>query len=177
MGSCNNAEGNGPKPNQTKDASVKSPDCFCFATSTTLLAAASWTPQHQARHTPLRHFDKSLNESINLCVCKLPGWIDEHVGQPEILPLVFAVFSKPLPGHHDGHRRLGDQVVAERAQKDAAKPSVFMRRANGKKTHPFNAFRPLDPRTTSVGSRKSICQSTVSNPPQVSRMFRNLRLL
>jgi hypothetical protein len=64
---------------------------------------------------------------IDFGVCKPAARIREHIGQTKILSLVFAVFPESLPGHHHRNGRLRDQVVAERAQQNTVKRSVFMR--------------------------------------------------
>jgi hypothetical protein len=65
--------------------------------------------------------------SVDFGVCKPAARIREHIGQTKVLPLVFAMLSESFPSHHNRNGRLRDQVVAERAQQNTMKRSVFMR--------------------------------------------------
>jgi hypothetical protein len=98
---------------------------------------------------------------VNLGVCKPVAWVREHIRHADVLSLVFAVLAEALAGNHHGHRRLGDQVVTERAKQHTAMVS-FMRFASTGSTYPFRALRPLEPRMTSVGSSMSICKNDLS---------------
>ena len=113
------------------------------------------TPPH---HTPPRLCPHSLSHIVNSGVGKPVARIREHIRHADILPLVFAVLPETFACNHHGHRRLGDQVVTERAKQYTVMVS-FMRLALAGSTYPFRALRPLDPRMTSVGSSMSICQT------------------
>lgn len=65
------------------------------------------------------------------------------------------MFPQALPGHHDGDRGFGDEVITEGAKQDTDTLNIMHSKV-WNRAYPFRALRPLDPRITSVGSRKSI---------------------
>jgi len=69
--------------------------------------------------------NSGTNISIDLGVCEPVIRICEHIGHPDVLSLVFAVFSQPLPCNHDRYRRFGDQVVTKGAKQDTATVSIM----------------------------------------------------
>jgi hypothetical protein len=60
------------------------------------------------------------NISINLSVRQPIVRIGQDVGHANVLPLVLAVFSKPLPCNHDWYRRLCDEIVTKGSEQDTA---------------------------------------------------------
>jgi hypothetical protein len=111
--------------------------------------------------TTPRHIPAQPVYLVNLGIRKPVAWAREHIRHADVLSLVFAVLAEALAGNHHGHRRLGDQVVTERAKQHTATVS-FMRLALARSTYPFRALRPLEPRMTSVGSSMSICKNDLS---------------
>lgn len=75
--------------------------------------------EHRNRLTNLH-----TNASVYLGVCELVARTSEDVGHPEVLSLVFAVLPQTFPRNHDRHRRLGNEVVTERAKQYTATVSL-----------------------------------------------------
>jgi hypothetical protein len=69
--------------------------------------------------------DVQRKTSVNLSVSESIVGVGEDVGHSYILPFVFTVFPQSLPCNHDGHRRLGDEIVTEGAKQDTATISMI----------------------------------------------------
>jgi hypothetical protein len=87
---------------------------------------------HHLSHSLLRVQTNRINLTnlqtnilIDLSIREPIVGIGEDVRHPDVLPLVLAVFTQPLPRNHDWHGGLSDQVVTEGSKQDTVTVSIM----------------------------------------------------